>query len=223
MREMLVGDRYPVTLVRARWVQHPVARWWPVLGKLHHDARDLHFPLLHWHLDFRFVPDDAAEDFRSCIGAPILLGRVVPVERGDEEMFDKFNMHVSDFERRTRDFERLFKMNRQAAKKLRQYPRRSWIKVERRKMLRTYDYLLDQGGHLLNLLHEKMPPDRWRIDPENPVCPHRQVDLSGVAVRDGRIRCPLHGLTFCARSGYRIFPNRNDGPLFGNQVATFKE
>jgi nitrite reductase/ring-hydroxylating ferredoxin subunit len=40
-----------------------------------------------------------------------------------------------------------------------------------------------------------------RIDPANPVCPHKGFNLSGQPVRDGVIQCPLHGLCWDAVTG----------------------
>lgn len=51
-----------------------------------------------------------------------------------------------------------------------------------------------------------MPPGA-RIDLARPVCPHRGADLAGVPPdATGTIRCPVHGLRFCGRSGRMIAP-----------------
>jgi hypothetical protein len=36
---------------------------------------------------------------------------------------------------------------------------------------------------------------------EKPICPHHGTPLNGQPIRDGVITCPLHGATFCARTG----------------------
>ncbi|RYG96455.1 MAG: hypothetical protein EON58_12050, partial [Alphaproteobacteria bacterium] len=40
-----------------------------------------------------------------------------------------------------------------------------------------------------------------RIDPTNPVCPHKGISLASVPVIDGCIDCPGHGLRFDAKTG----------------------
>ena len=54
-----VGERYPVTLVLSWWLFHQnlkvPPRWYPVMGKLHHDTEFFDLNELHYHVDPRFL------------------------------------------------------------------------------------------------------------------------------------------------------------------------
>jgi hypothetical protein len=51
-----VGQFYKVPCVFGQLGRMP-ARWWPVMGGLHDDKAIIGFPLLHYHVDWRFVPE----------------------------------------------------------------------------------------------------------------------------------------------------------------------
>ncbi len=211
---MKVGGRYPVRLVRAMWLTSNKPRWLPVAGRLHHDAKDINFPWLHWHLDWRFMRKNLVKGRGSSVVTnPVMLRRVLPedVTHLDHDVYwNGARQRLTHTEAREGDIK--------ALRALRQVPRETWMRTGHWKMKRRWDELwtddhvarhagLEVKGPIgvrLQGLGNKISGDDLRIDPDRPVCPHRQFDLTHAPRMDGTIICPLHGMTFCAKTGRRM-------------------
>lgn len=55
--EPQIGKYYLVQCVRTKWKGSDTTDWLPILGPKHDDNAIIHFPWVHWHLDFRFISD----------------------------------------------------------------------------------------------------------------------------------------------------------------------
>lgn len=80
-----------------------------------------------------------------------------------------------------------------------------------------YRKLADFRGVRLGFLHEydkfQSEMERHTLDLENPVCPHHGTILKGQPVREGVLTCPLHGSTWCAKTGkYKQKPGDYNTP-----------
>lgn len=58
---------------------------------------------------------------------------------------------------------------------------------------------LEQVGFMLYTLQKAFC--KVRIDPKNPVCPHRKAALNGAVEEDGCLVCPCHGLRWDKQTG----------------------
>ena len=204
-----VGQYYPVTLIRAEYAERK-AQWYPVLGPLHSDARALEFPNLHYHLDFRFAQPWIP--WRLVMGLPINAYMITP-EGQSKKPIDEINICTI-----TSRSDRLAMANRHVKEFLARFPVESWQRPGQRKCKRLVrnvrsndinhpQYVgIDTIKVLADRIKECIPESKnWRIDPKNPVCPHKGTCLKGLPVRrlntTDYVECPLHGLRWDVRTG----------------------
>ena len=209
----MIGHYYSVPCVHAEWGATK-AKWWPVIGPGHQDAHELDFPEWHWHLDARFVDNDAVKSYGlfRVVASPLTIRFVTPegmgpnwhgqgLHRIPEALFNK---RVNEEKAR----------NRAVLARLAEVPVETWFKHRRLKYKRPFTSYwspdttmtadaLSLGQRITANLGMKITGCQ-RLDPDNPVCPHRKVDLSDAPRINGAIICPLHGLVFDEKTGERI-------------------
>ena len=183
---MIVGERYKVLHVRARWGSYR-PHWWPVIGPQHEDAEFLNFPHEHFHVDFRFLSEPrrkrSNDSFPHNVNATFFLPISWVCPRGFRSPSNPkrpFAVALAD-------------------PMLDCFPRKLWLQT------RSAVYLGDSPAYP-SAAFTWMPELEAayadaKLGPAR-VCPHRGADLSEIVpTDDGVIRCPLHGLGWCAETG----------------------
>lgn len=196
-----VGRWYTVPVVRGIWRPyiHLEQRvlWWPVLGPMHGDADHLNFPWLHFHVDYRFINARfarAVADPKLAYRQPLMTTHIVPEWPDGDDHCLSLRLYPHAF----REW-----INRESSECLKDVPRASWFRLARRRCKRHH-----QPHASIENFGRKLYPSYagTRIDPARPVCPHKGTPLSSVAPVEGVLTCPLHGLAFCAKTGWALPP-----------------
>lgn len=81
---MIQGKFYQVPCVKVtEW--HRFKGWLPILGPFHEDAEFVKFPWMHYHLDWRFVPQRVFDDMSAYRGPAYVHASVIqcPNRMGD--------------------------------------------------------------------------------------------------------------------------------------------
>lgn len=149
--------------------------WVPVHGPVHEDAEIIGFPFTHRHVDVRFMSDRQ-------------LKRYCPSWVTTPQELTAMLTPVSDSDRMAR------------------YAPSLETTLRRRKCYRAMPTFRAQSDRVIPwmwALEEKYR--RCRLDPDNPVCPHRGFYLGDKPEVDGVVVCPGHGLTWNIRTG-RLIP-----------------
>ena len=85
-------------------------------------------------------------------------------------------------------------------KRLAEFDRSDLYRTRRVLCRREYSFIPDLQTNMGVKVGRTMPKDA-RIDIKRMICPHRGADLSTIPHPYGEIRCPLHGLVFCSKTG----------------------
>ena len=172
-----VGKFYKVPTIRLLRLSETIVV--PVHGSKHEDKQFIKFPYQHWHADPRFMSDRVLHTYEGPFGAlPERYAMGLPVA----------------------------------------YPR-AWDKTHRPWMAQPLD---DEPIYRLRKCQRTMPlfPDgapwlkklskHWadyRLDLDNPVCPHRGFTLCDAPRdADGYAVCPGHGLRWNLETGTVVIP-----------------
>lgn len=169
-----VGKHYWVPCVEGYWDQ-----WhgvWVVMGPCHSDAEIIGFKPEHWHVDPRFLPNNK------------LLSR----NRNGQDV-PHWATHVLRILR-----PKTYEEHREGM----DAPLPIYIGHKRRVCRREMPLHAWKIPHVWGKLMESVKDCPLKLD--NPICPHKGMDLSTVPVVNGKIVCPLHGLAFCAKTGHVV-------------------
>lgn len=171
-----VGKFYRVpcikTVAKHRWDRLWRGEWVPVMGPEHRDDGAVNFPLLHWHVDWRFA---SARLWNRLTAHSIY---------GESGAFHHVVTHYPSTGKFGGELE------------LEPFVQGE-VELKRRKCLRplpTYPLKLAQWMPKLNeeCAHLKL---------KNMVCPHRGLPLKGCPQDGDVVTCPGHGLRWNVKTG----------------------
>ena len=178
-------------------IQEP--EWWPVLGPAHDDSSVIGFPMVHYHIDYRYLtPEQRAGADRRKTDDPglhaVFLFPVITV-MPDMEGTPPFMLMGVPMPGGTRMFP-------VADLPHPEIPEETYLRTLPKRRLWKYP------AYPYNLVD-------WRGDIEeayqgaklgkNMICPHQGAILTGIAPdADGNVTCPLHGLCWNPETGRMV-------------------
>ena len=195
---MKLGRFYGRPHVRSGWAVGNKPRWWPVLGPQHEDGEIIGFPFEHFHVDARFM------DGRTRRGLDAAVARTGAPHRVYSTPISAVSPEGTDWKRQVQCWpasDSISLSDLAAAPEA--IDRSLWFRVLRVKFkAHPPSYPVSRIPWLVQLerahVGERLGPTRK--------CPHRGADLTGIEPDAlGVIRCPLHGLGWCGRTG-RLVP-----------------
>ena len=229
MPELELGRKYTVPHIRAALNpdlgeglrDDPSVAWWPVAGEEHEDGELLRFPLLHVHVDWRFVSDEQLRRALIVLGEEnpfefadrrrLVLGRVITrlgIE-GAAGVAER-RSRIARFKAANLDLNSV-PLDEQPA--LPAGPRAAWRREFAvpavRASMPSFVGLLDDypRNGFTGRENGFVRLGRWARRRKlirragRLICPHRGYDVTDVPPIGGIIECPLHGLCWDARTG----------------------
>ena len=194
---MELGGLYQIPHVRTPWPGSQ-PNWIPVLGPRHNDTEIIGFDPEHFHIDYRFLDNQMLEEAEALVSPNSMyainwvyqkvIASLAP-EVGDDQILARLTPMG--------DLVELHTMEPLEA------PLESWYRLLPAEYKRVYP---DNPTYLLPWIKElEEAYANCRLGPDMK-CPHRGTDLHGLEVRNDRITCPLHGLSWNLKSG-RLEPS----------------
>ena len=184
-KKMKPGTLHPRTCVRTIWPwatgQKP--SWIPIIGPSHEDREFIRFPMEHWHVDYRFLPERQRREHNNVFAIPVT--HVWP----DVPDADGSGIPLAEL----------------AAGK---FPLESYLRTMRRRFGVPYPGY--PGPHRAFWLPELQAAYGDEHLGPDLVCPHRGLPLEGMLPdAEGCVTCPGHGLRWHLESG-ALRPQEDD-------------
>lgn len=89
LEAMNFGEQYPIPCIRTQdlnWIAQ--TEWLPIIGPLHEDAEFLHFPVEHYHIDFRFVDPTSFAALSARYASDGILSNLLGLIVGKEQILE---------------------------------------------------------------------------------------------------------------------------------------
>lgn len=191
-----VGRFYEVPCVRARYLRRTA--WWPVMGPRHDDREHIRFPYVHWHVDWRFVPQAVADCWgeSSVFDLPICAYMVIDPATGETfgSAYPLYGAALANGSAQRGAEAQIVARLDQGME--------GWHE-RRRKRCRRADFPeYPSNARWMERLETAYRGESARTPGGKLVCPHRGMALDSVPADDyGCVTCPLHGLRWDARTG----------------------
>ena len=208
------GRVYEVTQVLSWWLREPAEppTWLPTMGGLHEDTEFFGFPVLHYHVDPRFL----SVEMQACAEKTQEKSRRYELYPDYEPWHPAYHRVLCDFPGENQDEYFTITTDRTAIwRRSEASPVRAMAAAWGLKRIRT------RRRHLECLRDLPAAANEYRIgkgflelrtalgDAVGDICPHRGYDLRNVPIVEGYRRCPLHQLLVRAVP-QRAQPNRRD-------------
>lgn len=158
------------------------ARWWPVMGPKHEDKALIGFAPIHYHIDWRFVPES---DYRR-----IVRGRT------------EDNCYAVVLQETYYSVEPPPERQRSIATS--PNPNVILARPELRRAKCIREMVPYPIAHVERAWMAKLRPAYADCKMKNMICPHRGLPLDTLPVIDGVVTCPGHGLRWRVDTGEMV-------------------
>ena len=186
--QLVIGQIYLRPCVRTKWlIAEP--SWIPVIGSIHSDPEHVKADFEHIHTDYRFLPTAIREQVEDDL-------------QKSNKIFNIHPVYVTPISQVwPENYEQMAEIEAVIAAGV---PENTWLKIQPCEYLGPYP---SYPVHLTPWIKELSKAHAGDKLIDGKICTHQGTDLSGIAPdSNGVITCPLHGLTWSARTKKIVMP-----------------